>query len=77
MNLIKYIEITSKDLDLEGKALGPDMGNLKGKTTRSTPEVVQDKTIEILKELLNMNCDIILSIDRFEFFNYYLIWYLL
>ena len=64
MNLIKDIEITSKDLDLAEKAFGPDIGNLKGKTIQSTLKAVQAKTIEILKELLNVNPDIILSIDR-------------
>ena len=59
MNLIKDIEIMSKDLDLAEKAFRLDTGNLKGKTIQSTPEVVQDKTIEILKELLNINYDII------------------
>ena len=59
MNLIKDIKITSKDLDLAEKAFGSETGNLKGKTIRSTPGVVQDKTIEILKELLNINYDII------------------
>ena len=63
MNLIKDIEITPKDLDLVEKAFGPDAGNIKGKTAQSTPEAVQDKTIEILKELLNVNHNIILSID--------------
>ena len=63
MNLTVDIEITSKDLDLAEKAFRPDTRNLKGKTTWSTPKAVQDKTIEIPKELLNANHDIILSID--------------
>ena len=63
MNLIKDIEITSKDLDLAEKAFRLDVGNLKGKTTQSTPEAVQDEIAEIPKELLNVNRDIILSID--------------
>ena len=40
MNLIKVIEIISKDLDLAEKAFGPGAGNLKGKTAWSTSEAV-------------------------------------
>ena len=63
MNLIKDNEITSKDMDLAEKAFGPGAGNLKGKTARSTPEAVQDESIETPRESLDVNHDVILSID--------------
>ena len=57
------MEVTSKDVDLAEKAFGPDTGNLKGKTTQSTPEVIYDQTMQIPEELLDVNRDIILSAD--------------
>ena len=34
MNLVKDNEITLKDIDIAEKADGPDIGSIKGKTTR-------------------------------------------
>ena len=35
MNLIKNSKITTADINLAEKAFGPDVGEIKGKTTRS------------------------------------------
>ena len=64
INLIKDNEIIFNDLDSEEKAFSQDTGSLKGKTICSNPEVVLDQNVEILEELLNINKDLTLSINR-------------
>ena len=63
MNLIKNNRVTTKDIVLAEKAFGPDVGELKGKTTRSKPRVAVDNVVEIPPELLSMNEEVKLSID--------------
>ena len=63
MNLIKDMEITTKDVNLAEKAFGPDVGSMKGKSTRKTPIPAMSNVIEIPTELLRLNEDITLSID--------------
>ena len=63
MNLIRNAKITTKDINLAQKAFGPDVGSIKGKTTRNRPLPAQSNVIEIPPELLRINEDIVLSID--------------
>ena len=63
MNLIKNAEITTEDVNLAEKAFGPDIGNLKGKTTTRRPAPAFSNEIEIPKELLSVNEAVVLSID--------------
>ena len=43
MNAIADLPVTTKDVDLAEKIFGPDLGTLKGKTTRRRPlPLVQD-----------------------------------
>ena len=63
MNLIKNSKITTADINLAEKAFGPDVGEIKGKTTRSKPKVSESNIIEIPPELLAIHEEVILSID--------------
>jgi hypothetical protein len=63
MNLIKNNVVTTDDVHLATEALGPDIGGIKGKTTRSRPTPVQNNMIEIPDELLDVQQDLIVSMD--------------
>eukprot|EP00957_Ditylum_brightwellii_P082501 6272137-Ditylum_brightwellii.AAC.1 len=63
MNLVKNNEVTTEDVNLGLKAYGPDVGEVKAKTTRRHPDPVQDRTNKIPDELLKVNEEVVLSID--------------
>ena len=63
MNLIKNNEVSTADVNLAEKAFGPDIGAIKGKTTRRKPMPVVDNQIEIPDELVEVQKDVILLID--------------
>ncbi len=63
MNLIRDNPVTTKDVDLAEHIFGPDIGTVKGKTTRRKPLPVKDYHIEIPDELINVHSDITLAID--------------
>ena len=52
MNLVKDCPITTEDVRLAEKIYGPDVGTIKGKTTRRKPTPVVKDEIEIPKELV-------------------------
>ena len=66
MNLVKNSEITTEDVNLAEKAFGPDVGAIKGKTTRRRPAQAISNVIEIPRELLRINEEVTLSIDGLE-----------
>jgi hypothetical protein len=63
MNLIRNNTVATKDVNLAVKAFGPDVGDIKGKTTRSRPTPVSNNIIEIPDKLLEVQKDVILSLD--------------
>eukprot|EP00957_Ditylum_brightwellii_P019398 1463098-Ditylum_brightwellii.AAC.1 len=63
MNLIKDNQVTTKNVNLAIKAYDPDMGTIKGKTTRTKPIPVTSNLIKLPDELVRMSEDVILSID--------------
>ena len=51
MNLIKNCPVTTEDINIAEKIFGPDVGALKGKSTRRRPTPVRDDRVEIPPEL--------------------------
>ena len=62
-NIIRNCPVTAADVDVAEKIFGPDIGALKGKSTRPTSPVVKDDLIEIPKEIKELHKDLILCID--------------
>ena len=63
MNAIGNNPVTMKDIVMAEKIFGPDVGNLKGKTTRRNPIPVVDNQIEIPRDLIRSQQGIHLCID--------------
>jgi hypothetical protein len=63
MNMIRNNEVTTDDVNLAMKVYGPDVAGIKGRTTRNRPRPVINNTIEIPDELLEVQKDVVLSID--------------
>lgn len=63
MNLVRDNEVTTEDVNIAMKAFGPNIGIIKGKTTRQKPSPVIDNHIEISEELLRANREVIMSMD--------------
>ena len=49
-NLITDCPVTTKDVNVAEKIFGPDIGALKGRTTRLRPSVVREDEIEVPSE---------------------------
>ena len=63
MNLIRNNEVTTGDVNLAEKSFGPDVGSIKGKTTRTKPTPVTSNLIEIPSELISIHEDVTISMD--------------
>ena len=63
MNLIRNNLVTTEDVNLATKAYGADIGTIKDKTTRTRPAPVISNLVEIPDELLEVQKDVILSIN--------------
>ena len=63
MNAIGNNPVTTKDIELAERIFGPDIGQLKGKSTRRTPIPVVKDEIEIPCELIRSQQDVTLCID--------------
>ena len=63
MNAILNLPITAKDVDLAEAIFGPDLGNLKGKTTRRKPLLMATDIIAISDELHAKRQDLTLCMD--------------
>lgn len=62
INLIRNNKVTTKDVNIAIKTFGPDIGTIKGKTTRQKPPLIIDNHIEIPEELVRVNREVTMSI---------------
>jgi len=62
-NIIQDCPVTAKDVDVAEAIFGPDIGTLKGRTTRRTPKVVREDDIEVPKEITDKYDDLIHCMD--------------
>ena len=63
MNLIHINKLTNEDINLTERIFSLDVGSKKGETTRTKPKPVVNNIIEIPKEILRINYNIVVSID--------------
>ena len=63
MNTINNNPVTTDDIKIAEKLFGPDIGTLKGKTTRRKPLPVVNDYIEIPKELIQAQREVTLCMD--------------
>lgn len=63
MNGVRNNPVTIDDINLAEKIFGPDIGSLKGKTTRQKPIPVVEDFIEIPSERIAKQQNITLCID--------------
>jgi hypothetical protein len=66
MNAINNLPVTIEDINLAEKMFGPDIGALKGKTTRSNPSPVVSDYIELPTELIDNHHNVILCMDTIK-----------
>jgi hypothetical protein len=62
-NTLKTIPITIDDIKIAEKVFGPDIGALKGETTRQKPAPVVSDYVEIPKELVYNHQSVVLCMD--------------
>ena len=66
MNCIKNNPITIEDVNIAEKVFGPDIGSLKGKSTRRKPIPVVQDVIEIPPELITAQKNVVLCMDTMK-----------
>ena len=62
-NLIKNCPVTIKHVDIAEKIYGPDIGTLKGKSTRPRPKPVTDDLVDVPPEILENHESLTMCID--------------
>jgi hypothetical protein len=66
MNAIKNLPVTIEYINLAEKIFGPDIGCLKGKTTRVKPASVVSDYIEVPTEIFDNHHDVTLCMDTIK-----------
>ena len=63
MNLMRDNELTTEYITLTEKTFEPDVGGIKGMTTRSKSLPMQSQVIDIPRELLSLQKEVEMSLD--------------
>lgn len=66
MNCIVNNPVTIEDINIAEKIYGPDIGSLKGKTTRQKPAPVVSDYIEIPRQLYENHQEVVLCMDTMK-----------
>ena len=64
-NIIKDCPVTERDVNIAEKIFGPDIGALKGRTTRRKPSAVKEDQIQVPPELIAEPDDLVYCMDLF------------
>ena len=64
-NIIKDCPVTERDVNIAEKIFGPDIGALKGRTTRRKPNSVREDQIQVPPELIAEPDDLVYCMDLF------------
>ena len=62
-NGILNCPVTPADVEAAEQIFGPDIGSLKGKTTRRNPPIVDSPITSVLANILERYCDVTLCVD--------------
>jgi hypothetical protein len=66
MDLIANNPVMTEDIEIAEEIFGPDIGSLKGKTTKKKPNLVVNDYIDIPQELISKQQTIVLCIDSIK-----------
>ena len=62
-NMIRSFPVTSENIDLAEKILGPSILRSKGKATRTKPKVIMKDLVQIPKNIMERSHDFMLCFD--------------
>ena len=62
-NIIQNFPVTVEDIEIAENIFGPDLSTLKERTTGQSPKVVVGDFIEIPREMIENNQELILSME--------------
>jgi hypothetical protein len=63
-SLLPNVNIVIKDVEYSKRLSGKELGSIQGKTVRTCPDVVVTDYIEIPPDIMELNCDVTISVDK-------------
>jgi hypothetical protein len=61
--LLPNVNIAIKDVEYADRIFGKELGSIQGKTVRTRPDVVVTNYIEIPPDIMELHCDVTISMD--------------